>query len=166
MKRLSAVTTCLVVALAACSADVGDVSVGPLPTCDTTSRGLMLLMAQAVPSAELIPCLEELPDGWELERARVQTGLGVLSLDNRGVGDVTITLTESCDHPGNFVEGVGPAGSEVFDLVVADTLTRHVVFLGGCVVIESPVRLAAAEMTTEISFVTRKQLITWSGLDL
>ncbi len=39
-------------------------------------------------------------------------------------------------------------------------------FDGGCVVVESPARLASSELTRQISFVTRDDLRTMSGLGL
>ena len=59
----------------------------------------MYLMAQAVPTAEQLPCIEEVPIGWSVETATARDGKALFALsvgtpDSRPV--VTVTLTEAC----------------------------------------------------------------------
>ena len=55
----------LLLILSGCSTEGSeDWRSGPVPTCDTTSRGRLLLMAQSVPDATLIPCIHGFPPGW------------------------------------------------------------------------------------------------------
>jgi membrane-associated phospholipid phosphatase/tRNA A-37 threonylcarbamoyl transferase component Bud32 len=73
------------------------------PTCGTGQ--VMQLMAQAVPSASRLPCVDdELPVGWSVGTSEIIQGKVNFVV---GVGDgstepVTVTLTESCPAP---VEG-------------------------------------------------------------
>ncbi len=152
--------------VSACGIEVGDVRVGPPPICDTTSRGMLILMAQAVPTAELIPCLQALPEGWVLERAEIETGSAELSLDGGHVGDVLVELVPECEPVGQEVADDVPAGATGYEQLTDRVKRRTVVYRGGCVVVESPNRLAAGEITREISFITRTRLRRLSGLDL
>jgi hypothetical protein len=152
-------------AMASCGVTVGDVRVGPTPFCDTTSRGLLLLMAQAVPSADRVPCLEQLPEGWRLEHATVASGRAELTLDGPGV-DVHVTLVASCAPLGEPAAGDGPPGVSVFERRTADAAERQFVFDGGCVVVDAPLRMVVAEMTDEISFVTRATLRSAGDFEL
>ncbi len=59
----------------------------------------MYLMAQAVPTAEQLPCIEEVPIGWSVQTATVRDGKAFFAL-SVGAPDsppvVTVTLTETC----------------------------------------------------------------------
>jgi hypothetical protein len=63
----------------------------------------MILAAQAVPSAALVPCVAALPSGWQ-----VTTGTDIasghvrfwLDSDQAGIHAVTITLSATCDVSG------------------------------------------------------------------
>ena len=66
------------------------------PTCGTGQ--VMLLMAQAVPSASRLPCVATLPPGWSVGSAETIRGTAIFEV---GVGDgsgepVVVTLTRSC----------------------------------------------------------------------
>jgi membrane-associated phospholipid phosphatase/tRNA A-37 threonylcarbamoyl transferase component Bud32 len=63
------------------------------------------LMAQAVPSASLVPCLDHLPVGWSVGSVAVNDGRSVVSLDHDRAGNaaVVLRLTATCD-PGDAVE--------------------------------------------------------------
>ena len=149
----------------ACSIEVGDVRVGPAPICDTTSRGLLILMAQAVPTAELIPCVESLPPGWAVEWAEIETDSAELSFDGGNVGDVTVELEATCDPAGDAID-VEPGLDLVAFELVDDELTRYYVFTGGCVTVVAPDRPASSELTSELGFLTRKDLSDVSSLEL
>ena len=64
MRRAILLTLALTVAVSACTTkEREEWSNGPLPKCDTTSRGRLLLMAQSIPEATLIPCIGDLLPG-------------------------------------------------------------------------------------------------------
>lgn len=63
------------------------------------SSGSGILAAQSVPTGELVPCLDGLPDGWDVARVRIdQDGL-LLELDSDRAGDAAAKLhyVQSCD---------------------------------------------------------------------
>jgi membrane-associated phospholipid phosphatase/serine/threonine protein kinase len=67
------------------------------PQCGTGHS--MILAAQAVPSAALVPCVAELPSGWRVGGADIASGHARFWLDSdqAGMQAVTITLTAACD---------------------------------------------------------------------
>lgn len=118
MRRLIALTACavLVSSLSACSIELGGPPTGG-PKCPTriepTPKGVngsLLLTAQAVPNAAVVPCLRPLPAGWTFHEMKVRKGKARIVLDfgrdtNRAA---TITLTRTCD-----VRGATEAFSDV-----------------------------------------------------
>ena len=93
-------------------ADVGNADCG-------TGR-TMQLMAQAVPTATKLPCIEELPLGWGTEQASVVRGRASFTLRIgwlEMVSPVTVTLTETCP---------------------ADTALQTIPVDGGCVTYQVP----------------------------
>src|SRR6266704_3542705 len=70
------------------------------PDCGTGHA--MILTAQAVPSADLLPCVAALPSGWQVGGADIASGTARLWLDSDGAGPraVTVTLTAACDTTG------------------------------------------------------------------
>jgi membrane-associated phospholipid phosphatase/tRNA A-37 threonylcarbamoyl transferase component Bud32 len=67
------------------------------PTCGTGHS--MILSAQAVPSAALLPCLAALPSGWSIGGADISSGKTSLWLDSDRAGPraITVVLTATCD---------------------------------------------------------------------
>jgi tRNA A-37 threonylcarbamoyl transferase component Bud32 len=129
----------------------------------------LLLEAQSVPSASMVPCVRTLPTGWSLARATVNDGRTVLTLNNDRAGPdaMVVRLTSGCDTRGAtqvpsdrpetrryvLVEGVSPQF----------LATRFDVFPGRC----DATRFSApaerrAELTTEatllLDFTTRQAL--------
>jgi membrane-associated phospholipid phosphatase len=70
------------------------------PPCGTGRS--MILAAQAVPSAAQVPCVAELPSGWEASGADIASGHARFWLDSDQAGDqaVTVTLSAACDVSG------------------------------------------------------------------
>jgi membrane-associated phospholipid phosphatase len=70
------------------------------PACGTGHS--MILSAQAVPSAALLPCIVALPSGWSVGGADISSGKTSLWLDSDRAGPraVTVTLTATCDTTG------------------------------------------------------------------
>ena len=56
-------------------------------------------MAQAVPSASAVPCIDSLPAGWTFGQATVHDGRGRfwLNSDRAGHHAVAVTLSDRCD---------------------------------------------------------------------
>jgi tRNA A-37 threonylcarbamoyl transferase component Bud32 len=111
---------------------VDDVSCGDLEP--------LWLMAQSVPSASLVPCVEFLPVGWSVAEVAVNDGRSVLTLDHDRAGDaaLVVRLEAACD-PGDAVEGPSPIpGVQQFQRIEAQSgdgfgATVYDRFPGGCV---------------------------------
>jgi tRNA A-37 threonylcarbamoyl transferase component Bud32 len=75
-----------------------ELSVGGEPTCGTGDE--MILMAQAVPSATSLPCVEAMPAGWQLDRRGmlIKSDRGRFRLD-AGENAVEVTLLRPGDCP-------------------------------------------------------------------
>ncbi|MDQ4133206.1 MAG: phosphatase PAP2 family protein [Actinomycetota bacterium] len=74
-----------------------DPLVSKAPECGTGSS--VILMAQAVPSASAVPCIDSLPAGWSFARANIHNGSARFSLDSDRAGSkaVSVTLAADCD---------------------------------------------------------------------
>jgi hypothetical protein len=138
------------------------------PTCGTGHS--MILSAQAVPSAAMLPCLAALPSGWSIGGADISSGKVSLSLDSdrAGTGAITITLTAACDTSGAQQIPSDQPGMRRFEhplsLVPQFTGLRFYTFPGGCVTYRfafapgaSPVLAGAAD--SALSFQPRPALV-------
>ena len=95
VSRRLAILAALLPALAACGTPSQAV-----PTCPPAGTGdVLLLMAQSVPSATQVPCIEEFPAGWSFGGQEIESGSSEFWLFSDRAGDraVTVTLTASCD---------------------------------------------------------------------
>jgi hypothetical protein len=103
-----------------------------------TSQEPLWLMAQSVPSAALVPCVQNLPVGWSLAGIRVQDGHSRITFDSDRAGKgAVVELTASCNLAGAVevtseqpgarrylrIEGTSPRSSA----------TRFYAFGGGCI---------------------------------
>jgi membrane-associated phospholipid phosphatase len=70
------------------------------PQCGTGHS--LILTAQAVPSAAQVPCVAELPSGWQISMADIASGHAKFWLDSDQAGyqAVTVTLSRACDVSG------------------------------------------------------------------
>jgi hypothetical protein len=113
----------------------------------------MILSAQAVPSAALLPCIAALPAGWSVGGTDIASGKASFVLDSgsqAGAGGVhfvlgqagqlqtvTITLTATCDISGAQQIPSDQPGMRRFDrplsLVPQYSDIRYYTFPGGCV---------------------------------
>lgn len=119
------------------------------PACATSTSAILscrlneqslILTAQAVPSAALVPCVAELPAGWSYAGTDIRSGRARFWLDSDrgGLHAVEVELTRSCDTS-KAVE-VRPAPDESGARVYAEPISlepalwanRYVVFPGGC----------------------------------
>jgi hypothetical protein len=112
--------------------------------------GSLVLSAQAVPTAQLVPCLRSVPAGWTVHDFSAKRGNSRISLD-LGKSDenaVTVTLTRSCDIGGARRIPTDEPGTVRFADPQNDAPgvrgTTFYVFHGGCVVYDFDVHGAAA----------------------
>ena len=104
MRRLLPLAlACLVLAGCAVGPQAGSSFLeGHEPTCTYQGRqgtALVVLMAQAVPTASQLPCVELKPPGWTVSDVFVRNGRGRFALDSDRVGTraVEVVLEQFCD---------------------------------------------------------------------
>lgn len=99
-RRVTAAVACLVL-LPAC--DAGDLVAHRLPACDPTGDPTTHLMAQAVPEAVLLPCVEreELPASWWLSDLEIDSHGSAFTLTAGRYGPggpgIDVEFTSDCD---------------------------------------------------------------------
>ncbi len=155
---------------------------GHAPDCGTGHT--MILAAQAVPSAALLPCIAAVPSGWTAAGAQIASGRvtfqlvsgqipsGLLTLQlgsaQAGLQTATITLTATCDMAGTQQISSGQPGMRRFErrpsLVPGYSDVRYYVFPGGCVTYRfvfaagaSPV--LATTVNSAVAFMPRSELV-------
>jgi tRNA A-37 threonylcarbamoyl transferase component Bud32 len=140
------------------------------PSCGTGHS--MILSAQAVPSAALLPCIAALPSGWSIGDADIVSGKASFWLDSdrAGARSATITLTATCDTTGAQQIPSDQPGTRRFErplsLVPQFSSLRFYTFPGGCVTYDfrfspgaSPVLAGTA--STAVGFVPRSRLVSY-----
>jgi hypothetical protein len=123
---------------------IGWGTVGPVgnlgaaaPTCSAADHS-MILSAQAVPSAAMLPCIAALPSGWSIGGADIATGHTRFWLDSDRAGPqaITVTLTAACDTAGTHQITSDRPGLRRFEhvasLVPRFSGLRFYTFPGGC----------------------------------
>jgi hypothetical protein len=138
------------------------------PDCGTGPS--MILAAQAVPSAAVLPCLAALPSGWQLGGVDIASGKASFWLDSDRAGErsATITLAAACDTAGARQIPSDQPGTRRFErplsLVPQFSDLRFYTFPGGCVTYEfrfaqgaSPVLAGTAG--SAVDFVPRSRLV-------
>jgi hypothetical protein len=116
-----------------------DLGVTGRPECGTDN--VMILMAQAVPSATSVPCIDALPAGWELGSVSIRRDRGRFWLDSDIAGSRAVQVTLSPPEACNIGNAVGIPSDEpgVRRFEQPEQLppelmsTRYYVFDGGCV---------------------------------
>ncbi len=93
-----ALAVAMVAGTAGCGTDLA--ARAGIPECQPS--GELVLIAQAVPSASLVPCIDTLPIGWSFGGMDVRRGRSRFWLGNDRAGPraVRVTLQSSCDTSG------------------------------------------------------------------
>jgi membrane-associated phospholipid phosphatase/tRNA A-37 threonylcarbamoyl transferase component Bud32 len=127
------------------------------------------LMAQAVPEATLVPCVELAPPGWSLNDVKVGRGFASIVFDTdrpAQTAAVTVDLAPTCDLAGATEVSSEQPGARRYIRIDRNAspvrVTRTYVFPGGCISERyispnSPERMAA-DASTSLGFVTRERL--------
>jgi tRNA A-37 threonylcarbamoyl transferase component Bud32 len=108
------------------------------PDCETSDQ--LLLMAQSVPTASQLPCLDALPPGWVFDTLRVRDGSSQFQLayGTTEAPSVTVRLQRRCDTSGASEVPSDEDGTRRFESVrvVGDNYAGKRVYLfdGGCTV--------------------------------
>jgi hypothetical protein len=116
-----------------------DIDVTASPTCGTSD--LMILMAQSVPSASLVPCVATLPAGFKMDAVHVQRGHTTFSLDSDLAGkravEVVFTPVDECPVSSAEPVPTDEVGTQRYErpeqLTPVLRSTRYYTFPGGCV---------------------------------
>ncbi|MGH9278384.1 MAG: hypothetical protein ACRD12_09820, partial [Acidimicrobiales bacterium] len=106
-------------------------------TAECGTDDTMILMAQAVPSAALVPCVAGLPSGWSFGHADIEDGRArfTLNSDRSGTAAVTVTLASRCEVAGLPQISTDEPGTERFEpraTTAQAPLVRSYVYPGGC----------------------------------
>ena len=131
------------------------------PTCVATGADTLLLMAQSVPSASMIPCIAGYPAGWHFASISVRNGRSdfVLDSDRAGISAVRIRLQERCDTTGATQIPTDEPGTRRFEriLSVQDGFRalRTYQFEGGCTTYRFNFRNRSQAMVNEVSVALR-----------
>jgi hypothetical protein len=109
----------------------------PPPSCEQEGSGL--IVAQSVPSASQIPCLDDLPAGWTYDSIVINETHTVITLDSDRVGEgaAVLRLEERCDTSAAVPSPSDQPAAERFDeierLQPGLRARQYYVFPGGCV---------------------------------
>ena len=136
----------------------------------------LVLMAQSVPSADLVPCIANLPAGWRFEDLDVRRGTSSFGLDSDRAGDraVVVRLFPTCRVAGATEiasDEVGTRRFERVESVVGEYRgTRYYLFPGGCVTYRFDFERQGLALVNEVSlavgFITREEIADLAKLPL
>jgi membrane-associated phospholipid phosphatase len=127
----------------------------------------LLLMAQSVPTASLVPCIELLPIGWTLGDVVVANGRSRFTMTSDRGGVLVAELTASCDLAGAVEQTSEQPGARRYLRIERNpaeaVMTRTYTFPGGCVTQrlvtpEASRQQLASESSSALSFTTRDAL--------
>lgn len=134
-----------------------------LVACEEGDEGTpangVILMAQAVPSASWVPCLETMPLGWDFSDLDVDSGSARFWLDSDrdGVRAIEVRLTESCATDGATEIPSDRDGMRRLERVTQVSPQyvgrRFYVFDGGCITVLFT--LAGANRTEPLAVATQ-----------
>ena len=134
------------------------------PTCRSDSP--TVLMAESVPTASLIPCVDALPPGWTFQSFEADDSHAAFSLDQQGGdGVLQVELRSSCDVTGQGSAVEGFPDVQRYRSVANDGASTSwtSTFPGGCTLAQLTFPVPPAETDVErmertISFITRDEL--------
>ena len=137
------------------------------PWCDDYS--VLMLEAQSVPSAQLLPCFELLPKGWSPGTTHIDERGTTFTLDSTVAGSdaATVSLSAVCTTDGYVQVPSDETDTERFELVTSVsgryTGIRVYRFNGGCASIDFAFETGASsslanEVSLAVSFVPRERV--------
>lgn len=106
---------------------------------DATPTNGVILLAQSVPSASMVPCVESMPVGWQFAGLDARNGSARFWLDSdrHGLRAIEVVLTESCDTAGATEIASDQPGlrrlERVLQITPQFTGRRYYLFDGGCI---------------------------------
>jgi hypothetical protein len=132
--RLALAVLVLVAAVPACGTDEQT-----LPRCRPDRR--LGLVAQSVPGAAYVPCIDELPAGWSVASVTIDhTGTRYGLRSDRADRTVRVTLSDGCEHGDATAIRPRDEGVRTYQALdrISPTYAGRIldVFPGGCVTYE------------------------------
>jgi hypothetical protein len=139
------------------------------PAPDCIEGNTVNLGAQSVPTAQLVPCFDTLPDGWDVDNVRIDQDGTEVRFDSDRAGDdaAVFHYTASC-HIGDAVSARSEHdAADRFDHIeqVAPSFRaqRYYVFEGGCIWWEfdfddDATAALSIELGERLSTITRERL--------
>lgn len=150
------------------------VSVGPAaspPVCQSFGRPgspPVLLMAQSVPTATLIPCISLVPAGWSVHGFSARNGHAEFRMgsDIAGPQAVDVVLVRRCDVRGATEVPTDQPGATRWERISSVSAgyrgTRYYLFPGGCTRYDFRLKGSRAAPVNDVSlavdFVSRAQI--------
>jgi hypothetical protein len=139
------------------------------PECEgEPAEGTLVLMAQSVPSASLVPCIVDYPVGWTYTGTEIRSGRSDIRFDHdrAGTGFLEVSLTESCRAVDTSTIGSDEDGTtrlrSVDQVVGRYRGAWFYVFDGGCATYRFDFDEADSSLQNQaalaLSFVTRAHL--------
>ena len=146
MRRLAAALVPAVVLLSGCTVQPDELGVSAdCEVRDGDANPLLVLMAQAVPTAEMVPCIAAVPSAWrrgpvEVRDGRAEFAFIPSSVDSPGDAVLSIVLTPRCDVSEATEVPSDQPDTRRYELLrdVAQGYTgeRFYVYDGGCTTLE------------------------------
>ena len=137
-----------------------------VPDCRNTET--LVLMAQSVPTAQRVPCIQSVPAGWTFETIDIRDGHSFFALDSDRAGDraVRVTPRRSCDVSSATEVVSDEPGTRRYERVEsvlrAYRGVRTYQFPGGCVTYRFDFERRGLALVNEVSlaigFVTRQEV--------
>jgi hypothetical protein len=131
----------------------------------------MILAAQAVPSATLVPCVAALPSGWRAGGADIVSGQARFWVNSgqAGARPVTISLSATCNLSGAHQVPSDRTGTRRFDRALSRRPQvvdlRFYNFPGGCITYQfnfAPgAPILAADINSTVGFMPRARLVDY-----
>jgi hypothetical protein len=140
--------------------------------CSTSDGTIFILVAQAVPSATLLPCVATFPAGWSYDGSDIRSGRATFWLDDdrAGIRSVQVDLTSRCvvEDAVEVAPSADETGTRRFEQPIslrpAYQANRYYLFEGGCVTYRFRFQPGAAttlalEVDQALSFRPRAPLV-------
>jgi hypothetical protein len=167
--------TCGVVAVAIVAVlgtgGCGAVRGAAAPTCSQRFTPGLVLAAQAVPTADRVPCIASYPAGWRLGDVHVRNGQASFTLDSDRAGHAAlqVVLEAKCDVEGATQVPSDQAGATRYERILSVDAgfraVRSYRFAGGCVTYRFHFAARGQALVNEASlavgFHTRAEIDTW-----
>ena len=172
VRPLVAAIVVMIAAPASLSACSLQQNIEGIPECTDAPKvpnSALVLMAQSVPSAQLLPCVSSVPVGWTFSELDARNGSAqfMFDSDREGLAALVVSLHADCSVEGTSQVASDQPGTDRYERVSRVTSgfggERIYTFDGGCVVYTFDLRGEShaepvTEITNALGFVSRSDL--------